>query len=271
MRIVIPFVAALALALALPLQSVSAPTPAPSTSSLPVIVRTVSRRVCSALHTHIGPAIGMLNQDDAYIAKGVPGFQAYNTANGNDSEAGKGIALLHLENLVGPLADNTIAVQKLLNDPNVFPAQPHDAQDVQLLVMRAKLLQILTAQNASLDIINGFVQTQQMADLQHADEGLIQSIAQPDVKGQRSGAPTADPLTHNNEQAGLAPDPYTIDPATIPGLTLGYNPVSRLLEGLKWTQRQSSKHGSDAAKTIIPISVGCGGNPNARPLPTPSP
>ena len=56
-----------------------------------------------------------MTQNDENIAKGVPLFAQYNTANGDKSDAARNIALLRMENLVSPLANNSIAIQQALN------------------------------------------------------------------------------------------------------------------------------------------------------------
>jgi hypothetical protein len=253
-----------------PSLSQGASAPSASSSPLPVIARTVSRRVCSALRTHIGPAIGMMTQNDENIAKGVPLFAQYNTANGDKSDAARNIALLRMENLVSPLANNSIAIQQALNDPELFPPAAHNPDDQTLLAIRDKLLQAWASQNLSLDIINGFVATQQMGDLQHADEGMLSQMSAPDtINNKGTTPPTANPLLADPNQAGLPADPYVINPATIPGLTLGYNPVTRLAEGLKWTQAQTAEREQTAAKVVIQTAALC--SAHAAPAPSPSP
>ena len=263
--------AAIVLTLGATAPSLSQATPgaAASSSPLPVIARTVSRRVCSALRTHIGPAIGMMTQNDENIAKGVPLFAQYNTANGDKSDAARNIALLRMENLVSPLANNSIAIQQALNDPELFPPAAHNPDDQTLLAIRDKLLQAWASQNLSLDIINGFVATQQMGDLQHADEGMLAQMSAPDMTNKGTTPPTANPLLSDPLQAGLPADPYVINPATIPGLTLGYNPVTRLAEGLKWTQAQTAEREQTAAKVVIQVAALC--SAHATPAPSPSP
>ncbi|MGR4064516.1 MAG: hypothetical protein ACLQPV_03620 [Vulcanimicrobiaceae bacterium] len=258
----------LALSATAPSLSQSTPVASPSTSPLPVIARTVSRRVCSALRTHIGPAIGMMIQNDENIAKGVPLFAQYNTANGEKSDPARNIALLRMENLVSPLANNSIAIQQALNDPALFPPAARNPDDETLLAMRDKLLQAWASQNLSLDIINGFVATQQMGDLQHADEGMLSQMSAPDTTKGNNTPPTANPLLSDPNQAGLPADPYVINPATIPGLTLGYNPVTRLAEGLKWTQAQTAERERTATQVVLQTTALCSAH---APAPTPTP
>jgi hypothetical protein len=104
--------------------------------------------------------------------------------------------------------------------------------------------------------------------LQHAGEGYISQIAQPDVNTGGS-TPGPNPLTTDPNYAGLPPNPYSIDPASIPGLTLGYNPVTRLVGALHWTIAQTSERENDAAKAVMSSAAVCRNVPLASPSPSP--
>jgi hypothetical protein len=178
------------------------------------------------------------------------------------------IALLGLENLIRPIANNIIAIQTLLDTPALLQGTGQPDDDKQLQAIREQLLKALATQNASLDIISGFVDTQQMADLQHAGEEYISNIAQPDVK--TGGGTTApDALTTNPNYAGLPPNPYNMDLANVPGLTLGYNPVTRLLDALHWTMTQTADRENEAAKAVMTGATICRNVPLASPSPAP--
>jgi len=252
----------------------------------PTIYRVVTRPLCAQLHDRIAPAIGMMLQNDTTIKKGPAYFKQYNLAalsgsgtstnsqsdrlSGDPGSAtsnmAQNIALLGMENLIRPLANNIIAIQTILDSPQLTTPSGREEDDKRLSDIRAKLLQALAAQNASLDIISGFVDTQQMADLQHADEGYISSIAQPDSQSAQVSTPAPNPLMQNPGYAGLPQNPYAIDPATIPGLTLGYNPVTRLQDALTWTISQAQTRENEAAKAVMSSAVLCG---SAQPTPTP--
>ncbi len=255
-----------------------------SPSPPPTIYRIVTRPLCAQLHDRIAPAIGMMLQNDTTIKKGPDYFKQYNAASldgpgpgtktdpvnrdpGNGtSNMSQNIALLGMENLIRPIANNIIAIQTILDSPQLTKGTGREDDDKRLSDIRAKLLQALAVQNASLDIISGFVDTQQMADLQHADEGYISSISQPDNRNASISTPGPDPLTANPNYAGLPPNPYTIDPASIPGLTLGYNPVTRLQDALTWTISQAQTRENEAAKAVMASAVLCGNAP-ASPAP----
>ena len=259
------------------------PTPLPSFPPLPQIYHTISRPLCSSLQDRIRQALGLMIENDAAIQKSLLDFSQYIKRATEGSEAGKDIAVLRLENLVTPLVRNTLAVQKLLEDPSVFPQVARTDDDKRLIEIKAEMLKSLAAQEAALDIINGFVQTQQMAELQHADAGYLSSLSAAGPSGQQNSAqaqlegPTPDP-NHPQTfddlalQAGLAPNQYQIDPTTIPGLAMGYNPISRLRDGVVWTQNAGKKADALLVKSIIAAVRSCGGSPSQPPAsPSPKP
>ncbi|HYL27923.1 MAG TPA: hypothetical protein VEW74_08815 [Candidatus Nitrosotalea sp.] len=263
------------------------PAPAPTPTAPPQIYHIVTRPLCGELHEHIAPAIGMMLQNDTTIKKSPVLFKKYNdaalygsdasTAGQNDPVTGdpggvsnpaQNMALQGMENLIRPIANNIIAIQTVLDSPTLLNGTGRPDDDRQLQAIRAKLLQALAAQNASLDIISGFVDTQQMADLQHAGQGYISSMAQPDKTGMPSTPGPLNPLESNPNYAGLPPNPYSIDLATIPGLTLGYNPVTRLLDALRWTIDATATRENDAAKAVMSSAALCS---SELPAPAPSP
>jgi hypothetical protein len=262
-----------------------AATPAPSPTPPPQIYRVVSRPLCSELRQRIKPAIGMMLENDATIRKSPNLFKQYNAASldGNDAgaaQSGPGamdpggtsngsqeIALLGLENLIRPIANNIIAIQTVLDSPELRTTTGLPDDDKRLQDLRQKLLKALAVQNASLDIISGFVDTQQMANLQHAGEAYIAEVNQPETQRASSSTPAPAPLSYDPNYAGLPPNPYTIDLATVPGLALGYNPVTRLIEALGWTIDQTATRENDAAKAVMSSAGLCAAVPLVSPPP----
>ena len=245
------------------------PTPTPP----PEIYRVVSRPLCTQLRERIKPAIGMLLENDAQIKKGPDLFQRYNLGalQGNDSGTGSNgeqeMALLGLENLIRPIANNVIAIQTILSNPQLTTPSGRADDDKRLAEMRVQLLKALAAQNASLDVISGFVDTQQMADLQHAGQEYINEVNQPETNNASEATPTPNAIGYNPNYAGLPPNPYTIDLANVPGLTLGYNPVTRLLEGLNWTMGQTAARENAAATAVLANAAICNNVQLASPTP----
>jgi hypothetical protein len=262
----------------------TAATPAPSASRTPppLIYHIITRPLCAELHKHIAPAIGMMLQNDQQIAKSPDLFKRYNQAalegvdnsasnkdvtNGTPSKGeaadepftpAQNMALLGMENLVSPIANNILAVEKVLDSPALIQGTGTPEDDKQLKEIRDKLLQALATQSAALDIINGFVDTQQLADIQHSGEEYISAINQTnDIRNGVPATPTPFPGTYDPDQAGLPPNPYAINLATVPGLTLGYNPVTHLIEALHWTIDETQKRENDAAKSVMRSATLC--------------
>ncbi len=259
------------------------PMPIPTAPSLPTIYHSMTRPLCSSLQDRIKPALGMMIENDRTIAKSKPYFQDYIQRSFDQSDAGQNMAVMHLESLVTPLVKNTLAVQKLLEDPSVFPAVARSADDQRLLDIKVKMLRALAAQEAALDIINGFVTTQQLGQMQHEGFGYISAITGSGNPNQNNQGVTdligATPNPMHPQafddfaiQAGLAPNQYEIDPTTIPGLALGYNPISKLKEGITWTQDIGKKEAVPLVQSILAAATSCGYQPSAPPSsPSPNP
>jgi hypothetical protein len=262
-------------ALAADASPAAAPTP-----SLPTIYHSVTRALCSALGGKIAPAIGMMIQNDQAIAKSPAFFQQYIDRAKAGSDDGQNIAVLRLESLVSPLVNNTLAIQKLLENPDVFPDNPKSDDGKRLTEIKTEMLKALATQQAAIDIINGFVDTQQLGQMQHDGFGYLGSSGATGPGGQSSQAltqaigATPDPehpqLFDNLAlQAGITPNSYEIDPSKIPGLALGYNSIARLKDGVVWTQEQSKADEVPLSDTIIQTSRLCGAQLPATPSPKP--
>ena len=262
------------------------PKPAASSSAPPQIIHIYTRRLCSALEKTVKPAIGMILQNDQTISKSPKIFSDYNMAMGYGTQGSQDMAVLHMENLVSPLVDNILAAQKMLGDPNAFPAVAKSEDDRRAIRLKEETLRTLASQEAALDIINGFVTTQQLSQMQHEGMGFIHSINQPDVKtnaqGQQSNSSLVSALTPSGNpgdggdttatlsNAGLAPNPYELDLTRIPGLTLGYNPVMRLRDGIVWTQGNTKTHEDALSKDVFETVRACASQGGVIP-PSPAP
>jgi hypothetical protein len=292
MRIPVP---AMLLAVVLAGTAATAPSPEPTAtpSNLPEIYHTMSRPLCSALATKIRPAVALMMQNDATIAKSPPLFTDYIKTASAGSDSGRDMAVYRLNSLVTPLVQNSLAIQKLLEDPDVFPATAHNDDDKQLIDLKTKMLKTLASQQASLDIINGFVQTQQLDSMQHEGFGYMHAITgQNGTPGQNtqpginqappSGIEGGTTQTNVNQsipsnfddlvlQAGLQPNQYEFDPTQIPGLQVGYNQIGKLKEGLEWTQDESKKNEQPLSQVIVRAAQACGAQAPGQAPATPSP
>jgi hypothetical protein len=165
------------------------------------------------------------------------------------------MALQRMGYLVLPTAHNLVSAQTLLDDQKFIASTGSPTDDATLKKIRDQLLDTIAFQSASLDLINGFVETQQMGNLQHAGTEYIAEINGSDEANQpikNTPNPWQDPNT-----PGLSPNPYAFDPATIPGLAVGYNPITNIEGGLKWTQDETQKREDAAGRTISAAMSQC--------------
>ncbi|MHB8463168.1 MAG: hypothetical protein ACYDA1_11030, partial [Vulcanimicrobiaceae bacterium] len=180
--------------------------------------------------------------------------------------------LLRMSNLVGPLVKNIENIHKKLNDPEVFPKRANNSENALLLATRDKLRTVLAWQSAQLDIINGFVQTQQMHQMQHDGFGYLSAMSGSDIKGNSSAISTPDPLYNDqNLQAGLTDSSSpVIDVSMIPGLQVGYNPLTRLIAGVRYVQRMTGVHEQHVAQDVTTATRICAPRLHLVPV-TPQP
>ena len=146
--------------------------------------------------------------------------------------------------------------QTLLDDAKLVAPTGNPADDATLAKVKQQLLETIAFQNSELDIINGFVQTLQMGELQHVGEEYL---------GQISGSDLSTPIikpTPNQFQdpntPGIPQNPYNLDVTAIPGLVLGYNPLTKVMQGLQWLQVETGKREDAAGKTITTALSTCG-------------
>lgn len=272
-RFVLPLACALACAGLLPITSLGADT-APSGTPPPQIYHVVTSALCARLHERVRPAIAMILQNDGTIAKSPPLFKKYQrgalTAQDVASATGAqpngdsiynqtpetSMALQQMSYLVIPIARNIIAAQTLLDDAKLLAPTGNPTDDAKLAQIKQQLLETIAYQSASLDLINGFVQTMQMGEIQHAGEEYLAAINTPDIRGTAQGE---QPNQWQDPNApGLPPNPYALDPSQIPGLAVGYNPLRHITDGLTWLQVETQKREDVAAQTISAVVSQCG-------------
>ncbi len=269
-RFVLLFACALACAVFLPRQARSDNTIGSAGSTPPPeIYHVVTSALCARLHERVRPAVAMILQNDQKIAKSPPLFKRYQrgtlTGGPDMSQNGDSIytqtpetrmALQQMSYLVLPIARNIIAAQTLLDDVKLVEPTGNPNDDAKLAQIKRQLLETIAYQSASLDIINGFVQTLQMGDFQHAGEEYLSEMQGSDPNthiAHETPNPWQDPNT-----PGLAPNPYSLNVEQIPGLAVGYNPLSRIVDGLAWLQSETQKREDVAGKTIGDVVTLCG-------------
>ncbi len=240
--------------------------PIDSKLRLPVIVHVIARPLCSGLHQAVAPAVGLMLQNNAIIAKSQPLFNDYVRYNisGKTSATARQLAQVKMEYLVGPLVKNTEAIDKLLANDAIFRSgNGYDSKE--LAKLKAGLLSALNTQKFALDLINGFVATKQMANMQHAGFEYIGAInGTRDLKTNPIATATPNPEFYNNNYAGLAPrqlDPTLVDMRNVPGLSLGYNPIRAVANAMRWTRREMTKRQDAVAPQIIEAAHICTGGP----------
>jgi hypothetical protein len=227
----------------------------------PQIYHIVTTALCARLHETVRPAVAMVLENDRTIAKSPALFNRYaraafenGTASGtagdsiNNESPGTTMALQQMSYLVLPTAHNLIAAQTLLDDDKFLAPTGNADADATLVQIKKQLLETIALQSASLDLINGFVQTQQMGEIQHAGEEYLGAIQDSDTTTpmmKETPNPWQDPNT-----PGITQNPYSLDPSMIPGLAVGYNPLTHIIDGLHWTQTETAKREDEAGKTI---------------------
>ncbi len=275
-RLVLLSACALACAAFLPPAARSGDTASAASTPPPQIYHIVTTALCARLHEHVRPAVAMILENDQKIAKSPPLFKKYQRGtltaqdaaipNGNGNPGGMdsiynqspetSMALQQMSYLVIPIARNLIAAQTLLDDAKMVAPTGNAADDAALAKIKQQLLDTIAFQSASLDLINGFVATLQMGELQHAGTEYLGAIQTGDLTSKPAQAtpnPWQDPNT-----PGLQQNPYAFDVTTIPGLAVGYNPLSRIVDGLQWLRAETGKREDTAGKTITTALSECG-------------
>ncbi|MBV8066566.1 MAG: hypothetical protein JO113_01215 [Candidatus Eremiobacteraeota bacterium] len=271
-RFVLPLACVLACAGLLPTLSRGATT-SPAGTPPPEIYHVVTSAACARLHERVRPAVAMILQNDQTIAKSPPLFKRYargtlasDVANANGAPAAgdsmynqtpeTSMALQQMSYLVTPIARNIIAAETLLTDGKLLEPTGNATDDATLAQVKQQLMETIAYQSASLDLINGFVQTMQLGEIQHAGEEYLAAIQGTDSSTkpiQQEPNQWQDPNT-----PGLPPNPYALDVTQIPGLAVGYNPLSHIMDGLQWLRVETQKREDVAGKTISAVRTQCG-------------
>jgi hypothetical protein len=248
----------------------------------PQIYHIVTTPLCARLHERIRPAVAMILQNDRSIAKSPPLFKKYQVAvfggidpannprgtpapssndSINNSSPATRMALQQMSYLVSPIAQGLLGAQDLLSDADLLKPTGNPSDDQQLAKIKAQLLETLSFQSASLDLINGFVATQQMGELQHAGEEYLNTIAGNNESSKPIQQPASPSPLQDPNAPGLPQNPFSVDPTAIPGLAVGYNPLSRIEDGMQWLHDETMKRENAAAATVNSALAECGPAP----------
>jgi hypothetical protein len=240
------------------------PAPSPTATPPPQIYHIVTTALCARIRDHVRPAVAMVLENDQRMAKSVPLFNRYNRAildSGSDSinvsTAEQDMTIQQMSYLVLPTARNLIAAQTLMDDPKFSSPTGNAADDATLAKMKQQLLETIAFQSASLDLINGFAQTQQMGELQHAGEEYLAAIQTTDATTQTQAATGPATQYQDPSNPGITQNPYSLDVSMIPGLAIGYNPITHIIGGMQWLQTETAKREDAAGKTIMAALSQC--------------
>ncbi len=249
---------------------VSLAAPAPAATPLKTIEHLHVSPLCTGLRQNIGPAIGKVLQNDNTIAQSRPLLRGYVKASAT-SGISKDLQVSRIERLITPLVQNTAAIERLLNDPFVFPRRAISDSDRQLLEIRAYLQQVVQQQKRALDVISGFVDTEQLGQMQAAGSEALKLTQTREIPKAQGGtgpqsaqsvgaAPTPPPSEILN--AGVRNTPQqAADPALQEtGMVIGHNPLDVFDNAIGQYQQmlQSSEgHAADLVVKALPL---CGGH-----------
>jgi hypothetical protein len=229
-----------------------APTPLKTISHLRVL------RLCTGLRRSIYPAVGRVLQDDKVIAQSRPLFQDYVKQSATSTQPAVDLDVVRLERLIDPLVKNTQAIERLLNDP-IYPLHAVSQSDQDLLDMRTRLQEVLAQQKRALDLVSGFVDTQQMGELQNAGHEYDSATA----PNRQSSPPPSAPTSPPNDilSAGIPNPQRSNDPRFTPTNSLvGYNPLNGFDEQMEAYQQTITTSEDAASKIILKVVPECGGH-----------
>ena len=250
--------------------TVALATPAPAATPPKTIIQIHVSPLCTGLRQNIGPAIGKVLQNDKTIADSRPLLRGYTKAIATSSLS-KDLQMSRLERSITPLVKNTAAIEKLLNDPFIFPKVAVTDADRQLLQIRANLEQVVAQQKGALDVLSGFIDTEQLGQLQLAGKEYQALTSTKEIpKAQGGGIQGA----QSPQQAGIAPTPppsgvLSAGVANTPGQgadprlqetgnVVGHNPLDVFDQAIAQYQAQLQASEGQAAELVVKALPLCG-------------
>jgi hypothetical protein len=228
---------------------------APQATPPPTIAKVRSRALCSTLRENIAPALLALSRNEHVIDAGRDQLLAM----GKDRVVGatdgwRRLDRVRLENLITPIETNIETVDKLLEDATKFPNQPHTVDDVDAARMKAQLLGILSQQKAALNVLNGTVETQDLADML-ALPGTANDVSVDKVSDMLWNAD----VVRSNTTSGGKTGSETAQPDTRarPVGLVGMTTFGRDAAGVGMYQINMEAMGQRAAATIFRVAADC--------------
>lgn len=153
--------------------------PIPRATSLPIIGTTRTRQVCTAIRRGVKPALESAMQNDAIyggIRKKIYDYIA------KESEQTRDLRLMQMDAKVQDLVKSTDALETALKDSSFVPGPKVRPEDVKTLSdLHDSLSGVLAAQKVQLDVLSGFVSTEQARRFGKLDESqqAMQSATAP--------------------------------------------------------------------------------------------
>lgn len=160
--------------------------------------------------------------------------------------------LMRLENAIGPLVNNLIAAQRVLNDWQLPTVAGNDDERL-LLESRKYLREVTDQQQAALNDLNGTLETARLGQLQRAGPEHSEAFSTPDQVKAKVGSGTSDVL-----DAGVAHSPREQADLNFSGATgFGYNPAKAAISDVNAAQMQIESSESKAAAVVVLLERNC--------------
>ncbi len=142
----------------------------PNPAALPVIGRTRSRTLCTALRRSVLPAIDVATKNDVQFAGARQSFYKYYIQ--NNEGPGKDFILFKLDQTtIATMQKNLRSYDGLLSDPALVVQGYSNPDDAHLLEDLKKKAQVLrAAQDLEINLLNGLMETERMNRYQTPSE-----------------------------------------------------------------------------------------------------
>jgi hypothetical protein len=165
------------------------PSPAPLASPLKTITHVHSSPFCTAFTQNIKHGVeGVLTNDDLFkrtepvflkaardmVMIGVSGssFNSLHPATGSADNPSVHLDMARLQEIADAIVRNLETIDRILNDPIIFPKSPKTEEDRQLVQLRAQLLAVAKQQNDELNVISGTTDQYMFDTLYNQDVSL---------------------------------------------------------------------------------------------------
>lgn len=240
------------------LLGLATPSPAPALPTLKTITHVRATPFCSALRSHIGPAIENLLSADASIALSPPAIKTISRDGTIFRDYPRTVLdMAHLESLITPLVKATQETQKQLDAAN----EPGMSE------IRTNLQAVLDTQKATLNTISGLVATFQMGEVMNSLSGPPQQwqavLENPNGRGAHA---SIGPGFQNRSAVGLlsaVPTRYgsrfpAFDPNNV---GLGFDPYKKFADQIQLQQQDVAAKENAASQLVLDAARQCSDSP----------